>query len=76
MSNLLINWIEGLPAPKFYKGLRVRYTPLHKQYEDGVVSSVTDRFVFVKYDNAWGKMVTGDEPFTSQATSPEDLIII
>lgn len=65
----------------FKKGMRVRYVPSHANgdskhpdCENGVVSSTNTRFVFVKYDNAMGVMVTGDEPYTSQATEPEDLI--
>ena len=64
----------------FKKGIRVRYVPSHahgdvshKDCQNGVVSSVNSRFVFVKYDNTMGIMVTGDEPYTSQATRPEDL---
>lgn len=63
--------------------MRVRYIPAHangypnhKDCEDGVVSSTNDRFVFVKYDNAVQKMITGNEPYTSQATDPKDLIHI
>lgn len=66
----------------FQKGIKVRYVPAHahgdtnhKDCEDGVVSSTNGRFVFVKYNNAMCVMVTGDEPYTSQATSPEDLIL-
>ncbi len=65
----------------FKKRERVRYIPthasgnkFHKHCEDGVVSSINDKYVFVKYDNMIGKMVTGDEPYTSAATRPEDLI--
>ncbi len=65
----------------FKKGERVRYIPshakgdrFHKDCESGVVSSINDEFVFVKYDNAIMIMITGDEPYTAQATKPEDLI--
>lgn len=65
---------------EFKKGDRVRYIPAHARgvfnhpdCEDGVVSSVNEKFVFVKYDNAMGIMVTGDEPYTAAATRPEDL---
>lgn len=47
----------------------------HPDCEHGVVSSKNDTFVFVKYNNAVMKMVTGDEPYTAQSTSPEDLIL-
>ena len=70
-----------MPTDNFIKGNRVRYIPYHamgnsdhKDCEDGVVSSTNDKFVFVKYDNAVMDMVTGDEPYTAQATYPEDLI--
>ena len=65
----------------FKKGDKVKYIPTHangdrkhKDCENGVVSSTNDRFVFVKYDNAMCIMTTGDEPYTAQATKPEDLI--
>ena len=64
----------------FKKGDRVIYIPSHasgdKQHPDcekGVVSSVSQAFVFVKYDNAMCIMVSGDEPYTAQATIHEDL---
>lgn len=69
----------------FQKGMRVRYVPshafgdtTHKDCQDGVVSSISpnQKFVFVKYDNAVCQMLTGDEPYTSQATYPTDLIIL
>ena len=65
----------------FEKGQRVRYVPRHAHGDFGhpdcacgVVSSTNDRWVFVKYDNLDCKMVTGDEPYTAQATDPVDLI--
>ena len=65
----------------FKKGMLVRYVPTHAHgdvnhpdCQNGVVSSTNSRFVFVKYDNAVGVMVTGDEPYTSQATEPDDLV--
>jgi hypothetical protein len=69
----------------FKKGDKVTYIPSHARdtfnkrgshpdIENGVVSSTNEKFVFVKYDNAACKMVTGDEPYTSQATKPEDLV--
>lgn len=65
----------------FIKGKRVRYVPRHvegdvssSQCQDGVVSSTNDKQVFVKYDNLETLMKTGDEPFTAQATDPNDLI--
>ena len=67
----------------FKKGERVRYVPSHvygqvkhPDCEDGVVSSVSDKYVFVKYDNAVMKMVTGDEPYTAAATHYQDLVKI
>lgn len=74
---------SGNKVADFHKGMRVRYIPTHaygdKNHpacEDGVVSSTNDKNVFVKYDNLERTMVTGDEPYTAQATSPEDLIIL
>jgi hypothetical protein len=69
---------------KFKKGMRVRYRPNHVDKDDdshpdiqkGCVSSINDRWVFVKYDNLSCKMFTGDEPFTAAATCPQDLEII
>ncbi len=65
----------------FQKGMKVRYIPTHAHgdrrhpdCEDGVVSSVNAKNVFVKYDNKMCIMTTGDEPYTAQATDPEDLI--
>ena len=64
----------------FKKGQRVRYVPRHahgdENHEDcqeGAVSSTNDRWVFVKYDNLDCRMITGDEPYTAQATDPNDL---
>ncbi len=66
---------------EFKKGDKVKYIPTHagndpghKDCECGVVSSVNEKFVFVKYNNDMCIMTTGDEPYTAQATSPEDLI--
>jgi hypothetical protein len=66
----------------FSKGQRVRYIPhhangdtKHPDCENGVVSSVNDTWVFVKYDNQMCIMVTGDEPYTAAATDPNDLIL-
>jgi len=65
----------------FHKGERVRYVPYHARgdvdnqaCQSGVVSSTNDKWVFVKYDNLDCRMVTGDEPYTAQATDPNDLI--
>ena len=76
----------------FKKGMRVRYVPSHilsnmaealllgekvpDGCEDGIVSSTNELCVFVKYDNKVMRMTTGDEPYTSQATEPGDLIIL
>ncbi len=61
-------------------GDKVRYIPnhadgdsKHRDCQDGVVSSVTEMFVFVKYDNLMCIMTTGDEPYTAQATKRENL---
>jgi len=65
----------------FEHGDKVRYIPIHaegnprhKDCQNGVVSSINDKFVFVKYDNAMCIMTTGGEPYTAQATDPNDLI--
>lgn len=67
----------------FKKGMKVRYVPTHangdikhQDCENGVVSSVNDRVVFVKYNNLMCIMTTGDEPYTAQATDPSDLVIV
>lgn len=65
----------------FRKGMRVMYVPdhakgilTHKDCNVGVVSSKNDEWVFVKYDNLDCVMITGDEPYTAQATSPRNLV--
>lgn len=67
----------------FKHGMRVLYVPSHirgkttnADCKRGIVSSVNDEFVFVKYDCAACKMLTGDEPYTAQATLPENLWIL
>ena len=57
----------------FKKGDRVKYK---KTGETGVASSTNEHYVFVKYDNLMCIMVTGDEPYTAQATHRKDLIKI
>jgi len=66
----------------FEKGDLVKYIPTHAEgnhkhpdCENGVVSSVNDKFVFVKYDNKMCIMTTGDEPYTAKATDPDDLVM-
>ena len=63
-----------------FKGERVRYIPHHAHgdanhpdCQSGVISSTNDKWVFVKYDNLVCTMTTGDEPYTAQATDPNDL---
>ena len=46
----------------------------HPDCENGVVSSINNVFVFVKYDTSGRAMVTGDEDYMAEATSPGDLI--
>lgn len=65
----------------FKKGERVKYIPIHargnrfhRDCESGVVSSTNEYFVFVKYDNATQTMISGDDPYTSQATLANDLV--
>ena len=66
----------------FKKGDRVVYIPLHakgdrnhKDCEHGIVSSITNKFVFVKYDKPGWKKEWADEPVTAQATSAEELVL-
>ncbi len=68
---------------EFGKGDHVLYIPSHangdakhKDCQRGVVSSINNSFVFVKYDCLARTMVTGDEPYTAQATNPNDLTLI
>lgn len=65
----------------FQKGARVIYIPNHAEEDarhpdsqHGVVSSIKGDTVFVKYDNAMMKMVTGDEPYTAQGTPVRNLV--
>ena len=67
----------------FEKGQRVMYIPTHahgdrdhKDCQCGVVSSKNGAYIFVKYDNAVGQMITGDENFTAQATLRTDLVLV
>lgn len=60
-------------------GDRVRYVPfhasgdkLHPDCEDGKVSSINSRFVFVRFDKHVGRF--GWDGATSQACNPEDLV--
>ena len=66
----------------FKKGQLVRYIPnhaggdpKHPDCQNGVVSSSNDSYVFVKYDNLMCIMITGDEPYTAQATERDNLIL-
>lgn len=71
---------------EFQLGDRVIYIPAHaagdrnnKDCQSGVVSSYvrvvhTNLYVFVKYDNATQKMITGDEPCTATATNEKNLV--
>jgi len=65
----------------FKHGDKVRYIPnhangdaQHPDCQNGVVSSVNNNWIFVKYDCLACTMFTGDEPFTAQATKREDII--
>ena len=67
---------------KDYKhGDRVRYIPNHAEgnlshssCQDGVVSSINESWVFVKYNCLACTMITGDEPYTAQATDRRNLV--
>ena len=68
---------------EFKHGDRVKYIPnhangdaSHPDCQYGVVSSTNESFVFVKYDCLACSMFTGDEPYTSQATKRENLIML
>lgn len=65
----------------FRHGDKVIYVPnhangsvTHPDCQNGVVSSVNEHWVFVKYDCLACIMVTGDEPYTAQATSRDNLV--
>ena len=77
---------EKISTDDFTKGDPVRYVPehakgdpTHEDCEDGVVSSVDDNHVFVKYFRMqpngiiWPPIFTGEEPYTAQATKPDNL---
>ena len=66
---------------EFKKGDKVIYIPghafgdvKHTDCENGVVSSIGRGAIFVKYNCLLGEAITGDEPWTSQGTNPEDLV--
>lgn len=66
----------------FKKGMKVIYVPNHAlgdinhvDNQFGVVSSINNKFIFVKYDCLACTMITGDEPYTAQATCVENLIM-
>ncbi len=69
-------------ASDFVHGDKVTYIPghahgdpHHEDCESGVVSSVNDHTVFVKYDCLLGCAITGNEPWTAKGTNPKDLIL-
>lgn len=73
---------KKLTINDFEHGMSVTYIPNHANgdinhpdCENGVVSSTNDKFVFVKYNNGDCVIKTGDEPYTAQATKPENLVI-
>lgn len=65
----------------FEKHQRVKYTGGHTnpyhingvRGELGVVSSINDSYVFVKFDTPWLCLVDGDANYTAQACDPDDL---
>ena len=69
------------PPVVFKKPDRVLYVPDHAEGDEehpdcqrGCVKRVTDEWVFVLYDNAaYGRMATGDEPYTAQGTHRRNL---
>ena len=72
---------SGLKLRDFKHGDRVIYIPTHADgdvthsaCENGCVSSVTERSIFVKYDCLLGEALTGNEPWTSKSTNPRDMV--
>lgn len=70
-----------MKSSDFKKGDKVVYVPnhamgnkYHGDCERGVVSSINEFNVFVKYDNSMCIMTTGDEPYTAQSTHPDNLV--
>ena len=68
---------------RFRRGDRVIYVPLHVHQdfrhpdcEHGVVSSVNDSYVFVKFDGKFTRerIIDPDWNITAQACDPDDLI--
>lgn len=68
-----------MKTDNFKQGDSVIYLPRHakgdlehKDRENGIVSNVNDRFVFVKYSRPGCDI----ESMTAKATDPDDLILI
>jgi len=59
----------------FKHGDAVTYTSFAGKVEHGVVSSINEAFVFVKYNNAAYIVVSGDERIVAMATNPNDLTL-
>lgn len=62
---------KGISTASFTPGMKVVFI---KTKEKGVVSSINDRFVFVKFDHLIPD--TGLDDMIGQACSPEHLIIL
>ena len=60
----------------FKKNDKVVYKSSYGKPEFGVVSSINEFYVFVKYHNPHCSILTGDAPYTAQATRPEELNLL
>jgi hypothetical protein len=60
----------------FTKGMRVLYNKPHCQRQYGIVSSIGEYNVFVKFDMLWLCIIDPDAPYTAQACNPTNLEII
>jgi len=65
-----------MKVDQFKKHQRVMYYMPFSDVGYGVVSSVNDKFVFVKFDMFWLCLIDGDANFTAQACDPENLTLI
>lgn len=63
--------VAYIPGHAYENG---KYDPTHPDIEKGTVSSVSAKYVFVKFDKQLRKF--GWEGTTSQSCCPEDLIAI
>lgn len=78
---MLTERLKAQTVADFKKGDVVRYIPMHAygnadhaDCENGIVSSTNDTWVFVKYSSRHYTVNGPDDPKTSAATSPTDLM--